>query len=83
MFSDALAAQALDAVGKYLVRAVPQNMDASAVAASDIQIAEQLVISRRTADRHVSNILTKLGLATRSQISAWTSERRILSAEVR
>ena len=47
------------------------------------QIAQHLVISRRTADRHVSNILTKLGLATRSQISAWTSERRFLSAEVR
>ncbi len=47
------------------------------------QIAQQLVISRRTADRHVSNILNKLGFATRSQISAWTSERRILTAEVR
>ena len=50
---------------------------------SNRQIAERLVISERTADRHVSNILTKLGLATRSQISAWTSERRILREEVR
>jgi predicted ATPase/DNA-binding CsgD family transcriptional regulator/transcriptional regulator with XRE-family HTH domain len=47
------------------------------------QIAEDLVISRRTADRHVSNILNKLGFATRSQIIAWISERRILTAEVR
>ncbi len=47
------------------------------------QIAQQLVISRRTADRHVSNILNKLGFATRSQISAWTSKRRIFPEEVR
>jgi ATP/maltotriose-dependent transcriptional regulator MalT len=35
------------------------------------QIAEQLVISQRTADRHVSNILDKLGFAGRGQIAAW------------
>jgi DNA-binding NarL/FixJ family response regulator len=34
------------------------------------QIAEQLVISQRTADRHVSNILDKLGFAGRGQIAA-------------
>jgi len=39
------------------------------------QIGEQLVISRRTADRHVSNILNKLGLVTRVQIAAWALER--------
>ena len=38
------------------------------------QIAEQLVISRRTADRHVSNILDKLGLATRAAVAAWAVE---------
>jgi predicted ATPase/DNA-binding NarL/FixJ family response regulator len=42
---------------------------------SNPQIAEQLIISRRTADRHVSNILDKLGFATRGQIAAWTFER--------
>ena len=40
------------------------------------QIAEHLVISRRTADRHVSNILDKLGLATRAAVAAWAVERR-------
>ncbi len=39
------------------------------------QIAAQLVISRRTADRHVSNILNKLGFTTRAQVAAWTVER--------
>jgi DNA-binding NarL/FixJ family response regulator len=40
------------------------------------QIAERLVISARTADRHVSNILAKLGLATRAQVAAWSVETR-------
>jgi predicted ATPase/DNA-binding CsgD family transcriptional regulator len=35
------------------------------------EIAEKLVISRRTAESHVENILTKLGFTSRSQIAAW------------
>jgi DNA-binding NarL/FixJ family response regulator len=35
------------------------------------QIAEQLVISPATVERHVSNILRKLDLASRSQLTAW------------
>jgi DNA-binding NarL/FixJ family response regulator len=35
------------------------------------QIAERLVISERTADRHVSNILAKLGVTSRAQVAAW------------
>jgi predicted ATPase/DNA-binding CsgD family transcriptional regulator len=38
---------------------------------SNPQIAEQLVISRRTVDRHISNILNKLGFTTRGQVAAW------------
>src|SRR5262249_25523507 len=34
-------------------------------------IAEQLVVAERTAETHVSNILSKLGLDTRAQIAAW------------
>lgn len=37
------------------------------------QIAERLVISRRTAQNHVQHILTKLGFTSRSQIAAWKS----------
>jgi len=38
------------------------------------QIAEALVISERTADTHVGNILGKLGLATRAQVAVWAVE---------
>ncbi|MGQ4445032.1 helix-turn-helix transcriptional regulator, partial [Streptomyces violaceoruber] len=34
------------------------------------QIAERLVISKRTADTHVEHILTKLGVTSRTQIAA-------------
>jgi non-specific serine/threonine protein kinase len=39
------------------------------------QIAETLVVSRRTADAHVQNILNKLGFSSRAQIAAWAGER--------
>lgn len=38
---------------------------------SNRQIAEQLVVSERTVDTHVSHILRKLGLNGRAQIAAW------------
>ena len=38
---------------------------------SNRRIAETLVISERTAEAHVSNVLAKLGLATRVQLAAW------------
>ncbi|MEV0598425.1 LuxR C-terminal-related transcriptional regulator [Streptomyces sp. NPDC050315] len=38
------------------------------------QIAETLVISRRTAEGHVERILAKLAFASRSQVAAWVSE---------
>jgi hypothetical protein len=34
-----------------------------------------LVISERTADAHVQNILNKLGFNSRAQIAAWAAER--------
>jgi non-specific serine/threonine protein kinase len=39
------------------------------------QIAAQLVISERTADTHVQNILSKLGLGCRAQVAAWVASR--------
>jgi non-specific serine/threonine protein kinase len=41
------------------------------------QIAEQLVISERTADTHVQNILSKLGLGCRAQVAAWVASRAL------
>jgi predicted ATPase/DNA-binding CsgD family transcriptional regulator len=40
------------------------------------QIAEVLVISRRTAEGHVERILAKLGFTSRSQVATWISGRR-------
>ncbi|HEX2517560.1 MAG TPA: helix-turn-helix transcriptional regulator, partial [Chloroflexota bacterium] len=39
------------------------------------QIAEELVIARPTADRHVANILKKLDLHNRAQVAAWATAR--------
>jgi non-specific serine/threonine protein kinase len=41
---------------------------------SNRQIAEQLVVTKYTVDRHVTNIRSKLGLGTRTQIVAWAYE---------
>jgi len=38
---------------------------------SNREIADALVISERTARTHVSNVLTKLGLASRTQAALW------------
>jgi predicted ATPase/pimeloyl-ACP methyl ester carboxylesterase/class 3 adenylate cyclase len=38
------------------------------------QIAEELVISAATAERHVTNILNKLGYHSRAQIAVWAVE---------
>src|SRR5579859_6688856 len=38
------------------------------------EIADHLVVSERTAEAHVSNILGKLGFTTRAQIAAWAIE---------
>jgi non-specific serine/threonine protein kinase len=35
------------------------------------EIADQLVIARRTAETHVDHIMTKLGFTSRAQIAAW------------
>ncbi len=40
------------------------------------QIADRLVIARRTAEGHVEHILGKLGFANRAQIAAWVATHR-------
>ncbi len=42
------------------------------------EIASRLVISERTADTHVQNILNKLGVNSRVQVTAWAVEHGLL-----
>lgn len=42
---------------------------------SNREIAERLVIAKRTADGHVERILAKLGFTSRAQVAAWMSRR--------
>jgi DNA-binding NarL/FixJ family response regulator len=39
------------------------------------EIAERLVLSERTIDNHVANIMNKLNLHHRAQIASWVTER--------
>jgi non-specific serine/threonine protein kinase len=43
------------------------------------RIAEVLVVSQRTAESHVANSLSKLGLATRAQLAAWATGRGLVA----
>jgi len=47
---------------------------------TDAQLAEALVIGRRTAEKHVAHCLGKLGLATRAGLAAWAVERDLTTA---
>jgi non-specific serine/threonine protein kinase len=40
------------------------------------QIADRLVLARRTAEHHVERILLKLGFTSRSQLAVWADTRR-------
>jgi DNA-binding CsgD family transcriptional regulator/tellurite resistance protein len=44
-------------------------------------IAKQLVLSERTVEGHVTNILTKLGCTTRTQIATWAVEKGLAGGE--
>jgi DNA-binding CsgD family transcriptional regulator len=48
---------------------------------SNRALGEQLVITERTAERHVANILSKLGFHSRTQIAAWAVEKGLASLE--
>ena len=45
------------------------------------QIAKELVLSERTVENHVSNILKKLKLSSRSEVAAWVGGTALLRAQ--
>ncbi|MDJ0414309.1 protein kinase domain-containing protein [Rhodococcus opacus] len=57
-----------------LTRRERQVADLVAKGLTNKAIADQLVISRRTAQGHVEHILAKLGFTSRTQIAAWIIE---------
>ena len=46
---------------------------------SNRQIAQELFLSERTIEHHVSKILRKLELASRTEIAAWATEQRLIA----
>ncbi|MFC0546160.1 ATP-binding protein [Kutzneria chonburiensis] len=48
----------------------------AAAGAANKEIAARLVISTRTAEKHLANILKKLGFTSRAQLAAWIAGRR-------
>jgi DNA-binding NarL/FixJ family response regulator len=48
---------------------------------SNREIADALIVSERTVETHVSNVLFKLGFTTRIQIAAWVIERGLLTLD--
>jgi DNA-binding NarL/FixJ family response regulator len=43
------------------------------------EIAERLLISERTAEEHVQNILNRLGLRSRTQAAAWAVQYGVVA----
>jgi predicted ATPase/DNA-binding SARP family transcriptional activator/DNA-binding CsgD family transcriptional regulator len=48
---------------------------------SNRQIAQELFLSERTIENHISKILRKLGRSSRTEVAAWATEQRLLTPE--
>jgi non-specific serine/threonine protein kinase len=58
-----------------LTRRQREVADLVAQGLTDREIAARLVVSPRTAESHVEQILTRLGFRSRAQIAAWVAAR--------
>jgi len=47
---------------------------------SNGEIADELVLSKRTVEHHIANILSKLGFTNRAQIVRWAIENGLTKA---
>ena len=88
----AAIAAATDAAERCQVLAEPARGEASVLSPRELEvavlvaeglsnreIAERLVIATRTAETHVTNCLTKLGLHARSQLATWVAVHGLLA----
>jgi DNA-binding NarL/FixJ family response regulator len=73
-----IRADSADETPREAIPLTPREREVAALVARGLtnrEIAAELVIAERTADTHVSNLLGKLGMKTRSQIAAWAVEQ--------
>jgi len=65
-----------------LAKLSPRERDVAILIANGLsngEIAETLVLSKRTVEHHVANILSKLGFTQRTQIVRWVTDNGLLS----
>ncbi|WP_284741665.1 LuxR C-terminal-related transcriptional regulator [Amycolatopsis sp. RTGN1] len=67
------ASRSTSSAGATLSRRETEIAKLIAEGLSNPDIASKLVISARTVEKHVSNILTKIGLNNRQQVAAWVA----------
>jgi non-specific serine/threonine protein kinase len=56
----------------------PRELDVAGLVADGLgnrEIAERLVVSKRTVDAHLDHIFTKLGFSSRAQVAVWFSHQ--------
>jgi DNA-binding NarL/FixJ family response regulator len=73
---DALRAQPIDTHG--LTAREVEVLQLVTAGKTNKAIAADLFISERTVDRHVSNLFTKLGVASRAAATSYAHEHRLL-----
>jgi DNA-binding NarL/FixJ family response regulator len=75
---EALAGRAPAGAARGLTAREAEVLRLVATGRTNRAIATELVLSERTVDRHVSNIFTKLGVASRAAATAWAYEHRLV-----